>query len=108
MSNERDTLVDATNLPRDPNLPKGDILIDIFSRLSSLSDELHHPDGLLNVQLRAQNDIATRRHMIEMNILRKILAEVLEIKSRMDAVEETVDTHDAKFVLMRQNHTEIQ
>jgi hypothetical protein len=110
MREHTDTIIDTERFPHDPTLPKGDILIDIFTRLSDLSDALHDPDGMLQTRLAAQDNMATRRYMAHTNILRKILAEVLEIKSRMDAVEDTVETHEAKFTLAKNTvtHQEIQ
>lgn len=106
MTTHKDTVIDEPRMPHDPALPKGDILIDLFSRISSMSDALHDPDGLLQTVLRDQERKASLRHMAQMNVLRKILAEVLEVKARLDTVEETVETHHAKLTLIE--HSEIQ
>ena len=103
-----DTEIDVGRFPHDPALPKGDVLIDIFSRLTDMSDALHDPDGMLQVRLKAQEDMHTRRHIAQMAVLRKILSEVLDIKSRLDGVEDTVEKHGAKFTLLKTEHIEIQ
>lgn len=109
MSAHTDTLLDTERLPHDPNLPKGDILIDIFGRITDMSDALHDPDGLLQTRLRDQDNKTTQRHQAVMNVLGKILNEVLEVKARLDLVEETVETQGAKFTLMNgATHPEIQ
>ena len=95
-----DTVIDTDRLPHDPKLPNGDVLIDIFSRITSMSDELHDPDGLLQTVLRDQEVKSINRNNDQMKILHKILAEVLEVKAQLENVQDTVDQHEAKFVLL--------
>jgi hypothetical protein len=105
MKADTDTVVDQERFPHDPLLPKGDVLIDIFSRLSSMSDALHDPDGLLQTVLREQDRKNSLRHMAMMNMLRKVLDEILEVKSQLETAKEDIEVHGAQLTML---HTEIQ
>ena len=100
------TVIEPDEMPVDPKMPHGDMLLEIFRRISDLSDSLHSTHGVLQVSLKEHNKLADKRHMMQMNVLRKILSEVLEIKASLADVSETVYVHDAKLTLME--HTEIQ
>ncbi len=91
-----DTVLDPDQFPVDPKMPKTDILLDIFSRITAMSDAIHHPQGTLQLRLQAQ-----------MNILRQILNEVNVIKAHLTEVDETVDVHGAQLTLLNR-HPEIQ
>lgn len=102
-----DTELDPDQFPMDPLMPKTDILIDIFSRITAMSDAIHHPQGTLQLRLHAQEELATRRNIAQMNILRNILSEVLAIKAHLTEVDETVEVHGAQLTLLNK-YTEIQ
>ncbi len=102
-----DTVLDPDQFPMDPKMPNGDILLDIFSRITAMSDAIHHPQGTLQIRLQAQEDLAIRRNMAQMTILRKILAEVMDIKAHLTEVDETVEVHGTQLTLLNK-HQEIQ
>ena len=104
---EQDTVLDPDQFPVDPKMPKTDILLDIFSRITAMSDAIHHPQGTLQLRLQAQEDIAMRRNMAQMNILRNILDEVLAIKAHLTEVDEAVEVHGAQITMINK-HQEIQ
>lgn len=101
-----DTTLDTDRLPHDPKMPKGDILLELFSRITSMSDALHDPDGLLQTTLRAHKQETVTNHNQQISILRDILNEVLEIKHRLGAVEDAVENHEARLTL--ESYPEIQ
>lgn len=102
-----DTILDPDHFPHDAKMPKTDILLDIFRRLTDMSDAIHHPQGTLQLRLQAQEEMNNRRNAAQMSILSKILAEVMAIKAHLTDVEDTVEIHGAQLTLLNL-HSEIQ
>lgn len=99
---------DTERLPLPPQLPESDILIEIFGRITDLSDELNDPDGLLSNRLAAVEQKADERHDQQMIILKHILNEVMAIKGRLFDAEENIRTLDAHGYLNGSGHVGVQ
>lgn len=82
---------DTERLPLAGKLPEKDILVEIFDRITLLSDELNDPDGLLCVKLAAVEKRAAERHEEIKAMFQRALDEVLDVRARQDDVEDQVN-----------------
>lgn len=80
--------VDTETIPVSGGIPKGDILLEIFERVGFLSDELNDPHGVLSVSLDAIRSEANDRHNEIRSLMIRVLDEVLEVRSRVEFLEE--------------------
>ncbi len=83
------TEVSDTELPPSAGkIPKRDILIEIFDRVTLLSDEINDPDGLLAVRLAQVEMRAVARHEELKRFMNTVLDEILDVRSRVDVLED--------------------
>lgn len=89
---------DTERLPDAPLIPERDILVEIFDRVTLLSDEINDPDGILAVSLRLAEATAVERHRELKTMMEKVLNEVFDVRARVDVLEEESE-HDNRITV---------